>query len=286
MKRSLVVGAMRTTLLALAAACALVPIFWMATMAFKPIPEWTASGEHLHWLPQQPTLDNFRFVFGMPTVQATSALDETAQRSILASVLSATVGTLIAMVFGTSAAYGVSRLKAGANLPLSLLQLRIFPPVAVMIPIMIMWTFLGLVDTWWGLALIYGIVTLPFAFWLTKTFIDDLPREIEEAALVEGCTRFQVFMRVTLPMLKAPLASAGLFVFILNWSDYLVALLLTTKEWRTVPVYMASLTSSMTGQLYGAKAALGLIAAVPPIVMGIAIQKYLVRGLTAGALKQ
>ncbi|RUX50024.1 carbohydrate ABC transporter permease, partial [Mesorhizobium sp. M7A.F.Ca.CA.002.09.1.1] len=103
---------------------------------------------------------------------------------------------------------------------------------------------------------------------------------------VEGCSRLRVFTRITLPMMRAPLASAALFVFILNWSDYLIALLLTTREWVTIPVYMASLSSSMTGQLYGAKAALGLIAAVPPVIMGIAIQRHLVRGLTFGALKQ
>jgi hypothetical protein len=80
-----------------------------------------------------------------------------------------------------------------------------------------------------------------------------MPRELEEAALVEGCTRFRVFYRITLPVLIAPFASAALLVFIFNWSDYLIALLLTTKEWRTIPVYMASLSSSMTGQLYGAK---------------------------------
>jgi multiple sugar transport system permease protein len=119
-----------------------------------------------------------------------------------------------------------------------------------------------------------------------KTFFDDMPRELEEAGLVEGCSRWRVFTKITLPMMRAPLASAALFVFILNWSDYLIALLLTTREWVTVPVYMASLSSSMTGQLYGAKAALGLIAAVPPVIMGIAIQRHLVRGLTFGALKQ
>jgi multiple sugar transport system permease protein len=190
------------------------------------------------------------------------------------------------MTAGTAAAYGLSRYGAGQNLPLALIQLRLFPPMAVMIPVMIMWAFLGLIDTWWGLALIYGIVTLPFAFWLMKTFFDDMPREIEEAALVEGCSRLRVFTRITLPMMRAPLASSALFVFILNWSDYLIALLLTTREWVTIPVYMASLSSSMTGQLYGAKAALGLIAAIPPVIMGIAIQRHLVRGLTFGALKQ
>lgn len=286
MNRSWSAAGLRAALLTIAGVFVMIPVLWMVTMAFKPVAEWTSSGTELHWFPLQPTLDNFRFVFGGASSDLLVQLDRTAYRPILASLLSASFGTLIAMVCGTLAAYGVSRLASGANLPLSLLQLRIFPPIAVMIPVMIMWTFFGLVDTWWGLALIYGIVTLPFAFWLTKTFIDELPREIEEAALVEGCSRARVFFRVTLPMLKAPLASAALFVFILNWSDYLIALLLTTKEWRTVPVYMASLTSSMTGQLYGVKAALGLIAAIPPVLVGIAIQRFLVRGLTFGAIKQ
>jgi multiple sugar transport system permease protein len=277
---------LRYALIFVALIIALIPIIWMASMAFKPVEEWTAAGADLRWLPLHPTLDNFRMIFGSSSNRLIVSIEQTAARPILASLLAASVGTAIAMICGTLAAYGVSRFDAGRNLPLALLQLRIFPPMAVMIPVMIMWTFLGLVDTWYGLALIYGIVTLPFAFWLMKTFFDEMPRELEEAALVEGCTRFRVFHRITLPVLMAPFASAALLVFIFNWSDYLIALLLTTKEWRTIPVYMSSLSSSMTGQLYGAKAALGLIAAVPPVVLGLAIQRYLVRGLTFGALKQ
>lgn len=269
-----------------ALAITLIPILWMASMAFKPVAEWQATGASLTWIPRAPTLDNFRFLFGESNSGLIVALDRTAGKPILSSLLSAGIGTIIAMTCGTAAAYGLSRFGSGANLPLALIQLRLFPPMAVMIPVMIMWAFLGLMDTWYGLALIYGIVTLPFAFWLMKTFFDDMPKEIEEAALVEGCSRLRVFTRVTLPMMAAPLAAASLFVFILNWSDYLIALLLTTREWVTIPVYMASLSSSMTGQLYGAKAALGLIAAVPPVVLGILIQKHLVRGLTFGALKQ
>jgi multiple sugar transport system permease protein len=258
----------------------------MASMAFKPVGEWAATGSELTWWPRHPTFSNFEFIFGKSNTNLIVALDKTAIKPLASSLLSAVFGTLIAMSAGTAAAYGISRFGSGQNLPLALIQSRLFPPMAVMIPIMIMWSFLNFNDTWWGLALIYGIVTLPFAFWLMKTFFDDMPREIEEAALVEGCSRWRVFTRITLPMMRAPLGSAALFVFILNWSDYLIALLLTTREWATIPVYMASLSSSMTGQLYGAKAALGLIAAVPPIVMGIAIQRHLVRGLTFGALKQ
>ena len=286
MNRSIPYEVFRYGAIFAAMAVALIPILWMASMAFKPIAEWSATGAELTWWPQHPTLANFRFIFGESTTNLIVALDHTAIQPIVASLLSATFGTAIAMSVGTAAAYGLSRFGSGPNLPLALIQLRLFPPMAVMIPVMIMWSFLHFTDTWWGLALIYGIVTLPFAFWLMKTFFDDMPREIEEAALVEGCSRLRVFLRITLPMMRAPLASATLFVFILNWSDYLIALLLTNREWATIPVYMTSLSSSMTGQLYGAKAALGLIAAVPPVIMGIAIQRHLVRGLTFGALKQ
>ena len=248
--------------------------------------EWTTAVADVTWWPKNPTLGNFEYIFTGETEEVIVTLDRIAIRPILSSLLIASFGTLIAVFAGTLGAYGVSRFAVGRNLPLGVLQLRLFPPIAVVIPVMVMWTFLGMVDTWWGLALIYGIVTLPFAFWLMMTFFDEVPLEIEEAALVEGCSHWRVFYRVTLPMVKAPLATTCLFVFILNWSDYLIALLLTRKDWVTIPVYMSELSVAMTGPMYGAKAALGLVAAIPPVVLGIIIQKHLVRGLTFGALKQ
>jgi len=119
-----------------------------------------------------------------------------------------------------------------------------------------------------------------------KTFFEEVPIEIEEAARVAGSSRFRVFWKITLPIVKPGLATCVLFVFIMNWSDYLLALLLTQKEWVTLPVYMSTLSAAMSGQMYGMKAALGILAAVPPVVFGLLIQKHLVRGLTFGALKQ
>jgi multiple sugar transport system permease protein len=118
------------------------------------------------------------------------------------------------------------------------------------------------------------------------TFLDEVPVELEEAALIEGARPYRVFLRVTLPLVKPALATTLLFVFILNWSDYVLALMLTREQWVTIPVFMNDLNSAQTGQLYGAKAALGLIAIVPPMIVGMLIQKHLVRGLTFGALKQ
>lgn len=286
MQRNPLQELIRYALVILATAVALIPLLWMASMAFKPHNEWISSSGEIHWIPHVPTWGNFEYIFTGQTEGLIVSLDRTAGRPIFASMVTASLGTLIAVVVGTLGAYAVSRFKVANNLPLSVLQLRLFPPLAVMIPVMIMWAYLDMIDTWWGLSLIYSIVTLPFSFWLMKTFFDEVPLEIEEAALVEGCSRFRVFWKVTLPMVKAGLASTVLFVFILNWSDYLMALLLTRKDWVTIPVYMNSLATAMGGELYGMKAALGLIAAIPPVILGLSIQRYLVRGLTFGALKQ
>jgi multiple sugar transport system permease protein len=279
---------LRHALIWLAIAVALFPLVWMASMAFKPPLEWTSAAGTVTWLPKQPTWANFEYIFtGKSEAYGTSAMMErTALRPLFASIVVSTVATLIATIVGSLAAYGFSRHRYGTNLPFALIQLRMFPPLAVMIPIMIMWAYLDLIDTWWGLALIYGIVTLPFAFWLMLTFLDEVPVELEEAAMIEGASPWGVFYKVTLPLVKPAIATTALFVFILNWSDYIMALLLTRKEWITIPVFMNDLNTAQTGQLYGAKAALGLIAIVPPLILGILIQKHLVRGLTFGALKQ
>ncbi|TIX77000.1 MAG: carbohydrate ABC transporter permease, partial [Mesorhizobium sp.] len=207
-----------------------------------------------------------------------------AQNSIYVSVMTVVLSVIVSVLAG----YGFSRFRFPLKnlLFVVILSTIMIPFQSILTPIFLVLTKIGLHNTLTGLACVYVTLQLPFSIFMMRNAFDAVPREIEEAALVEGCSRWRVFTRITLPMMRAPLASAALFVFILNWSDYLIALLLTTREWVTVPVYMASLSSSMTGQLYGAKAALGLIAAVPPVIMGIAIQRHLVRGLTFGGLKQ
>jgi multiple sugar transport system permease protein len=197
--------------------------------------------------------------------------------------------TIIGVFMDFLIAYLVARVyRRGpvGSLSFSILQLRFFPPIAIMIPVMIMWSAFKLVDTWYGLALIYGVVTFPFVVWLMKSFFDDVPRELDEAAIVDGSSNWGAFFKVVLPLAKGGLASTALFVFILNWSDFLVALLLTNRKWVTIPVYLNSLVTSDAGAQHGPKAALGLIAAIPVIVFGLMIQKYLVRGLTFGAIKK
>ncbi len=285
MKSKIIIKISKYVLIIFLAILFFFPIYWMATMAFKPFPEWTAAGGKIYWIPEQPTLDNFREIF-VKRMDFKTDISSTATGPIINSLIVSILGTLMAMVLGTMAGYGISRYKAGGQLPFFLLQLRMFPPAAVLIPVMIMWAFLRMVDTWYGLTIIYGVVTLPFSTWLMKTFFDDIPSELDEAAIVDGCSSFSAFLKVVLPLTKGGIASTALFVFILNWSDFLIAFILTDRKWSTIPVYINKLQSATVGQLYGPKAALGLLAAIPPIVFGIMIQKYLVRGLTFGAIKK
>jgi multiple sugar transport system permease protein len=185
------------------------------------------------------------------------------------------------------AAYGIARFRAGGKmLPFQILQLRMFPPVAIIIPLLIMLAYIHLFDTFWGLWLVYAAVTFAFVVWLMRSFFQELPREIGEAAIVDGCSQWGAFFKAVLPNVKGGLAATALFVFILNWSDFVIALVLTTDKTMTAPVFLNSLQSAAAGQEYGPQAALGLILILPPAILGLAIQRYLVRGLTFGAIKR
>jgi multiple sugar transport system permease protein len=196
--------------------------------------------------------------------------------------------TLLGIAMDRLIGWAMARYYKGTagSLAFSILQLRMFPPMAILIPVMIMWSAFKMIDTWYGLTLVYGVITFPFVVWLMKSFFDEVPRELDEAAIVDGSSNWGAFLKVVLPLAKGGLASTALFVFILNWSDFLVALLLTQRKWPTIPVFLNTLISAEVGAQHGPKAALGLLAVIPPVVFGLMIQRYLVRGLTFGAIKK
>jgi multiple sugar transport system permease protein len=260
---------------------AVFPLYWMITMAFKPQAEWTPVGE-IHWAPQDPTLENFKQIFGKSDTFSYAAATEAIKTSVIASL----GGTALAMVAGVLAAYGIARFRGGGRLlPFQILQLRMLPPVAVLIPTLILWSNIGLIDTYLGLILLYGVVTMPFAVWFMRGFFLDVPRETAEAAIVEGSSHWGAFVRIVLPQVRGGLAVTTLFVFILNWSDFLLALVLSRTEVITAPVFLNSLQFAGAGQLYGPQAALGLLLIIPPAVFGLMIQRYLVQGVTLGAVR-
>jgi len=263
------------------------PLYWTVTMSFKPLEEWNPPGK-VFWYPNNPTLSNFEDILGLKgageffTERSRSALTP-----LYHSLIAAGLGTVLALAIGIFAAYGIARFRAGGRLlPFQILQLRMFPPLAIIIPLLFMWVYLDLWDTWHGLVILYGAVTFPFVVWLLRSFFQEVPREISEAAIVDGCTQWGAFFKAVLPQVKGGLAATALFVFILNWSDFLIALVMTQNNWQTAPVYLQALQSGQAGQEYGPQAALAMILIMPPAIFGLLIQRYLVRGLTFGAIKR
>jgi multiple sugar transport system permease protein len=264
------------------------PLYWVVTMSVKPKVEENPPGIVV-WYPENPTLENYKDVLGIndanDNVFATT--DFNAVTPLKNSFLAAGGGTLLALAVGIFAAYGIARFRAGgAQLPFQILQLRMFPPAAVVIPLYFMFVYLQLWNTLQGLILIYGAVTFPFVVWLMRSFFQDVPREISEAAIVDGCTQWGAFFKAVLPQVKGGLAATALFVFILNWSDFLIALVMTQDHWGTAPLFLSSMAGGGAGQEYGHQAALAVLLILPPAILGLSIQKYLVRGLTFGAIKR
>jgi multiple sugar transport system permease protein len=264
------------------------PLFWTLTMAFKPEAEWNPAG-HPDWWPQHPTLHNFASVLGLQTPRDTQLLQQPSRSALGAienSLIAAGAGTALALAVGILTAYGIARFRAGGRwLPFQILQLRLFPPIVLIIPLFFVWIELGLWGTIAGLAIIYGAITLPFVVWLTRSFLLEIPRETSEAAIADGCTHWSAFLKVMLPQMKGAIAAIALFVFILNWSDLLIALFMTDDSTQTAPVFLASLENDEFQRQFGPQAALAVILATPPVVIGVFAQRYLVRGLTFEAIR-
>lgn len=218
---------------------------------------------------------------------ATGAVFQEAQiKPFIDSAITAGLGTVLAIGVGVTAALALSRLKFGGSfLPMFILSARMFPPVVVVIPLLILYAFLGLIDTYLGLILAYGTFTSPYSVWMIRSFIEDVPRELEDAAMVDGLSRLGTYFKVTVPLIKGGIAATALFLLILNWSEFLFALTLTHGEVTTIPVAVARAATS-TGRVLGVQSALGVTAIIPILVFSYVIQRYLVRGLTFGAVKR
>jgi multiple sugar transport system permease protein len=286
----------RVLAIVLLAAIFAFPLYWVVTMSFKPLPEWNPPGK-VYWLPDNPTIENYEKILGIGGTGGETVFATARSRSALGylenSAIAAVGGTVLALVVGIFAAYGIARFRAGGRmLPFQILQLRMFPPIAIIIPLLFMYVQIGLWNKeffgWLplGLIILYGAITFAFVVWLMRSFFQEVPRETSEAAIVDGCTQWGAFFRAVLPQVKGGLAATALFVFILNWSDFLIALVMTQDVNQTAPVYLQSLQGGAGGQEFGRQAALAMILILPPAIFGILIQRYLVRGLTFGAIKR
>ncbi len=261
-------------LMALVVILTLFPVFWVASISFKGQQEWFARP--IHWLPSSPTLSNYAGVFANPS----------AVKAIYNSLIVTFSATVIAMLTGFPAAYAISRYRT-ARFSLFILPLivRASPPIVFAIPLLVFYATVGLVDTLQALIPIYVATTVFYFIWLVKPFIDAVPHEIEEAAMVDGVKRWRLPFSVVLPIVLGGVAAATIFVFILNWTEFVLALSLTILNARTIPIQMTTLTSLYSLQGYGQQSVVSTISVIPFLFVAYFLQKQLVRTFYLGSAK-
>ena len=221
-------------------------------------------------------------------------------RALGDAVLVCTTAALLALLLGTFLAYSISRFNVGGKyFRHTILTIRMIPPIVVAISILIYYAILipyatsalfgmriSLFDTYIGLILIYTVTTLPFVIWMMLTFIDEVPYTLEHAARLMGAGRITVIRRVVLPLVASGMVVTFLFVFILNWAEFLLALTLTHPEVTTLTVLLNKFQSASEGRLYGPQAAIGTMITIPVVILGILIQKHLVKGFSFGTIRK
>jgi multiple sugar transport system permease protein len=206
---------------------------------------------------------------------------------LLDSIVVAIGSTILAVTVAALAAYALSRMDfRGRHAFVGwVLSTRMMPPVAVAIPLFFIYMDIGFINTYAGIILIHAVMNLPLAVLLLKSFFDDVPREIDESALIDGASRWLVFRRIVLPMVRGGIAATAVLCFIFSWTEFIFVLTLTQTSPRTVPVVASTFVTS-TGTAWGSMAALTVAAMLPAFIFILLVQRQLVRGLTLGSLKQ
>lgn len=249
------------------------PMFWWGLTSFKPVSA-IFDKDRIVWFDFQPTLDNYivTLVGGGPDFFVS-------QGAIRDSLIVATGATVLTLLAALPAAYILSlqafRFRRGFFL--WVIFHRIMPPIAILVPLVFIYHQVGLRDTLAGVILAHAAVNLAFAILLLKSFVDDVPRSIGEAAMIDGATPWQVFSRIYVPVLRGGIAATAVLCFIFSWTEFLMALFLTSTI-RLLPVQL----SLVVTQTWGFTAALSTAAIVPAFVFILLVQKHLVRGLTMG----
>jgi multiple sugar transport system permease protein len=268
-------------LLVVLAVAMLFPVLWMLETSIK-------EGRDVYAVPAQffgfdITLDHYKDVFVSPGGGRSDL-----SVAFLNSVVVAGASTVLATLLGVPAAWAYSRftLKAKKDQLFFILSTRFMPPVVVVIPIFLMYRELGLINSKLGLILIYAAFNVPFTIWMMKGFVDEVPAEYEDAAMLDGYTRLQAFWRFTLPLLLPGIAATAVFALIFSWNEFVFAIFLTSSDnVRTAPPAIAGLIGGTTVD-WGLVAAASVVFALPVLVFAYLVRKHLVAGVTLGAVRR
>ncbi len=249
----------------------LMPIIMMFNISLKPLPEILAKPTK--WI-FAPTLDNYKEVFLLGPYST----------YLWNSVVVGVISMIVSVALGTIAAYAVARYHLAGNFTaMSVFVIRMVPPIAVMTPLFLFVRGIGLSDTYFGLIFLHAAFNMPFVLWLMLGFFRDLPIEVEEAAKIDGCTQWQVFYMVALPLVKGGIAAAGIFCLLSSWNEFPFAFIATGSQTRTLTVAALNFKSD-EGIHYGNVMAFGTVAMLPVMIAALLFQRRLVNALT-GAVK-
>ncbi|MFN3259181.1 MAG: carbohydrate ABC transporter permease [Pikeienuella sp.] len=250
----------------------LFPVYWLFMISFKT-PEEIFSSPPVWW-PESLQLANYAVLFKDGDVV-----------TIWNSVVIASVSTAAAMIIGTMCAYSIARFRTGGNFFTDwLLSNRMVPPIVIVFPVFLLYVKVGLVDSYLGLILLYTAFNLPYVVWMMRGYIQDIPLELEESALVDGCTRWQVFLRVVLPMARSGFFATAVFTFVFAWNEFIFALVLTRAEVTTFPVQVTHYFGGQSN-FWAKIAAMSVLGTIPIFIAVTLLQRYLVRGISLGAVK-
>ena len=258
-----------------------VPGAWVVLTAFRPNIEVLARPAV--WIPRELTLHNFLGIFGQLESQQGLPVSNYFINSLVISITS----TLIAVGIGMMGGYAFARyrFRGKAALFLGFMLSRTVPGVALSLPLFIIWARLGIIDTSFGMILVYMAINIPFTIWLTDGFFRQIPVDLSEAAQIDGCTRWQAFWKVEFPLARSGLASASIFAFLTSWNEYALASQLTrTTASKTMPVGLMDFTAQFTVDWTG-MSAMAVLIIIPALVLTFIVQKHLIAGLTFGGVK-
>ncbi len=251
----------------------LFPIYWIFLTSFKtsliinePVP--------VFWF--TPTLENYQHLF-----------EEFKFARIRKNSLTiVSITTVVVIVLALLAAYALGRMdvRGGKHIALWMLSLRFMPPIAIVLPFFIAWQRIGLTDTYLGLILIYVAFNLPFAIWLLRGFLVEVPRDLDEAAMLDGLGHLAILRRIILPVVAPGVAVTAIFTFMFAWNEYLMALVLTSRNATTVPVTVSKFIQAYS-ILWGDVGAAATIELLPVLVVVFLLQRHIMRGITLGAVK-
>jgi multiple sugar transport system permease protein len=276
------------------------PVAWLVSSSFQSESEITAKPPH--WLPQHPSTENFAAIFqaGEKVVTyenrrqgdtATGGYIPSTAKNLLPAMWNSFVVALIVVVLNllvsVPAAYAMAKIRfVGRQASIYLmLTTRVIPDIALVVPFFLFIRKLGLLDHVASLVITYLAITVPFSVFILVSYFESLPDELDKAARVDGCSRWQTLVRVFLPLALPSLVAVILFTFLTSWNEFLLALMFTqTPASQTMPIVVASFTSDFTISFSFINAA-GVLAIIPPVILAIVFERYIVSGLTAGAVK-